>query len=145
MSHATLPSEIMQEFDTEFLTRAPEIYIFSACRHIIGLILAARAAVKSGEIDGAGFEERVGPLLIQLKGLAQATDRFGIVVPFTPEAGLSPFFWRWFNWWHDYRQALTAEELDIVHRLQDASDPCALEYRPPGDWLAYRATAALDF
>jgi len=140
MSQASPAANVMQEFDTEFLLHAPEIYIFSACRHIVELLRAAQAPLNSGEIDEPTFAERVGPLFTQLRGLAEATQRFDIIAPFTAEAGFSSFFWRWFNWWYDYRQRLSEEELDPVLRLQQAFDPAALDYRPPGDWLTYRAT-----
>jgi hypothetical protein len=145
MSQATSASNVMQEFDTEFLLHAPELYIFSACRHIVELLLAEQAAVDSDEMNPSRFEERVRPLLTQLWNLAQATQRFDILVPLTPEAAFSSFFWRWFNWWNDYRQGLSAEDLDRVHRLQDVCDPGALEYRPPGDWLRYRASLPAGF
>jgi hypothetical protein len=145
MSQSTPASNVMQEFDTEFLVDAPEIYIFSACRHVIELVLAAQTAVKAGELDESAFAERVSPLFAQLRGLAQATQRFDIVMPFTPEAGFSPSFWRWFNWWHDYREGLSPKKLQRIHKLQHTSDPDALKYRPPGDWLKYRETPPSDF
>jgi hypothetical protein len=135
----------MQEFDTEFLLYAPELYIFSACRHIVELVVAVQAAVNSGEIAASQFDQQVSHLFDQLRGLAQATQRFDILVPVTAETTFSPFFWRWFNWWYDFRQSLTADELDHVHRLQDAFDPGALDYRPPGDWLKHRATLPFGF
>jgi hypothetical protein len=145
MSQAAPASAVMQEFDTEFLLHAQEIYIFSACRHIVGLVLGAQAAVNSGEIDPSQFDKRVGPLFAQLRGLAQATERFDILMPFTPEVGFSPFFWRWYNWWYDYRQRLSTRQLERIHRLQNGSDPTALKYRPRGDWLTYRATLPSGF
>ena len=143
MSQAIPASKVMQEFDNEFLLNAPEIYIFSACRHIVELIGAARAA--AGTRRKEWFNERVSHLFDQLSSLAQATQRFDIVMPFTPEAGFSPFFWGWYNWWLDYRQGLTPDKLDLVHRLQDQFDPAALGYRPSGDWLRYRATPPFRF
>jgi hypothetical protein len=140
MPEATSESNVMQDFDTEFLMHAPEIYIFSACRHIIELILAAQGSLNAGEIDAARFGERVNPLFTQLQDLADATHRFDIIVPLGLASTWSAFFWRWFNWWYDYRQSLTPEELDRIHRLQDTFDPAALDYRPAGDWLTYRAT-----
>jgi len=145
MPEATSESNVMQEFDAEFLMHAPEIHIFSACRHVVELILSAQGELNSGEIDAPEFEERVKPLFTQLGGLAQATHRFDILVPLRPQAGFSSFFWRWFNWWHDYRQSLTTEELDCIHRLQEAWDPAALDYRPAGDWLNYRASPPSRF
>lgn len=140
MAQTTPASNLMQEFDTEFLLHAPEIYIFSACRHVVDLLVAAQTPARTGGTRRARPEEQVSRLFSELSSLAQATQRFDIVVPVMPEAGFSPFFWRWFNWWHDYRQGLRAEELDLVHRLQEAADPGALDYRPHGDWLSYRAT-----
>ncbi len=139
MSQTTPASNVMQEFDTEFLLYAPELYIFSACRHVVDLLVAAQKPARS-EARRSGGDERVSRLFSELCSLALATQRFDIVVPVTPEGDFSPFFWRWFNWWYDYRVGLSAEELDLVHRLQDASDPGALDYRPCGDWLHYRAT-----
>jgi hypothetical protein len=143
MSQAAPASQVMQEFDNEFLLNAPEIYIFSACRHIIELIATARKAAGTHRKDW--FNEQVAHLFAQLSALAQASQRFDIVMPFTPESGFSPFFWSWYNWWHDYREHLTADELDLVHRLQDTFDPAALAYRPPGDWLWYRSTPPFRF
>lgn len=143
MSQVTPASQVMQEFDNEFLLNAPEIYIFSACRHIVELIGAARKAAGTQRKDW--FNEQVAHLFAQLSALAQASQRFDIVMPFTPESGFSSFFWSWYNWWHDYRQRLTADELDLVHRLQDTFDSAALAYRPRGDWLWYRSTPPFRF
>ncbi len=129
---------VMQEFDTEFLLGAPEIYIFSACRHIVDLLVTSPTG--PGARTASRSDERRSRLFAQLCALAEATQRFDIVAPVIAEATFSPFFWRWFNWWHDYRQRLAADELDLVHRLQDAWDPGVLKYRPPGHWLTYRAT-----
>ena len=144
MLEAKTKDNVMQEFDTEFLLNAPEIYIFSACRHIVEQVLAARGALNTGEMDTSRYGVRLTPLLAQLRGLGAATQRFDIVLPLISETAFSPFFWRWYNWWFDYRQSLTSEDLDRVHRLQDAFDPAALEYRPPGHWLGHRATPPLD-
>lgn len=140
MLETSIKCNVMQEFDTEFLLNAQEIYIFSACRHILEQLQAVQGAVNAGQSGLSRPPERVNLLINQLRGLAQATERFDIVVPWTPEAGFSPFFWRWFNWWHDYRQSLTRKQLERVHRLQDAFDPAVLKYRPGGDWLRFRET-----
>lgn len=143
MLEATAKSNVIQEFDTEFLLNAQEIYIFSACRHIVEQLktLQSPSTRQSEPRD----RERLNSLLLQLRGLAEATERFDIVVPWTPEAGFSPFFWRWFNWWYDYRQGLTPKQLDQVHRLQDALDPSVLKYRPIGHWLRYKETPPAEF
>jgi len=145
MLEAQTKDKVMQEFDTEFLLNAPEIYIFAACRHIVERILAIQGAATAGEISPTRYREWVSPLLLQFRGLAEATERFDIVFPVTSEGGFSPFFWRWFNWWYDYRQSLTPKKLERVHRLQDTFDPAALDYRPTGHWLKHRATPILGF
>jgi hypothetical protein len=145
MSQDTIASNVMQEFDTEFLLNAPELYIFAACRHVVELLQSAHFAAKCDEVESSTRNERVGRLLSELQALAQATERFDILVPFTSETGFSKFFWRWYNWWNDYREKLTEEELELVHQLQDACDPGALQYRPRGHWLRRRATPATGF
>jgi hypothetical protein len=140
MPEATPVADVMQEFDAEFLLGAPEIYIFSACRHILELLGSAEGPASRGTRRAPVSDERRSGLLAQLCGLAEATERFDIVAPLIGEAIFSPFFWRWFNWWHDYRQGMAAQELERVHRLQEAWDLRALKYRPPGHWLRYRAT-----
>jgi hypothetical protein len=145
MLEATTKNLVMQEFDSEFLHSAPEIYIFSACRHIVEQVLAVHALLNCGEIDALRYGERVSPFLAQLRGLAEATQRFDIVLPLASETAFSPFFWRWYNWWYDYRQSLTSVELDRVHHLQDTFDRAALDYRPAGHWLRHRATPPSGF
>ena len=140
MPEATLASESRKQFDTEFLFRAPEIYVFSACSHVVDQVAIARAEASSGKQGASRCEERARLLAFQLWGLAAATQRFDIIVPLTSEGDFSPYFWRWFNWWTDYREGLSPEELDQVHGLLEAFDPAALEYRPPGDWLNHRST-----
>ena len=141
MPEAILAHESRKQFNTEFLFRAPEIYVFSACSHIVEQVAAAQEAASCGEQDS----ERARLLACQLWGLAVATQRFDIIVPWTSKGTFSPFFWRWFNWWNDYREGLTAEELNYVHGLLETFDPAALEYRPPGDWLNHRATVPPGF
>lgn len=145
MPEAKLDLTVMEEFDTEFLLHAPEIYIFSACRHVVELFRAAERGASAEETRPPADADRFDRLFAQLIALAQATERFDILVPFTLESSFSPFFWRWFNWWRDYRQGLKPKELDRIHRLQDSGDPAALDYRPTGDWLTYRDTPPLEF
>jgi hypothetical protein len=138
MPKTTSALNVLEEFDTEFLETAPEIDIFSACRHLLEQVKAAERALKVGEMNGPEFRRRVKALLSEFCKAAQATERFDIVVPYTPEAAFSPFFWRWFNWWNDYRDRLTRDELKKIHRLQATRDRAALRYRPAGHWLKYR-------
>ena len=84
-----------------FLSCAPEIYIFYACLDVVKAIWEVESKVNANKIDGRAFVKQVGPLFSQLWGLSEATQRFDVVAPFTPNAGFSPSFWRWFNWWND--------------------------------------------
>ena len=144
MLEAKPKDSVMQKFDTEFLFNAPEIYIFAACRHIVEQVLAIQGQANAGEISATRYREWVSPLFVQLRGLAGATERFDIVFPVTSDGVFSPYFWRWFNWWYDYRQSLSPKKLERVHRLQDTYDPAALDYRPAGHWVDYRSAPALD-
>jgi len=131
--------------DAEFLLCAPEIYIFCACLEIVNRVWEVERALDAGEIDRAQFHSQVGPLFSKLCGLAEATHRFDIIVPFTPGIAFSPFFWRWFNWWYDYRQGLTPEQLEHSHRLLRESNPAVLDHRPTGHWLRYREAPPFGF
>ncbi len=91
MAHTTPASDVMQEFDTEFLLSAPEINIFSACRHVVDLLVAAQEPARGGARQSGG-NERVSPLLAQLCRLAEATQRFDIVLPVMAEGTFSSFF-----------------------------------------------------
>jgi len=138
-------STALGEVDPEFLVCAPEIYIFYACLAVVKQMSALEHALQSGEIDKPAFFDRISPLLTELWGLAEATHRFGIVVPFTPQTAFSPFFWRWFNWWFDYRQGLTPEQLDHIQQLYREYDPALIDYRPVGDWLRHLQTPPFGF
>jgi hypothetical protein len=138
----SLPVEVL---DAEFLACAPEIYIFSACLGTVKQVWALEQKLNNHEIDHVTFIQRVSPLFTELWGLAEATQRFGIVVPFTPQIAFSPFFWRWFNWWYDYRESLAPKQLEHIRRLQRNFDPAVLDHRPAGDWLIYRATPPFGF
>jgi len=116
-------STALGEVDPEFLVCAPEIYIFYACLAVVKQMSALEHALQSGEIDKPAF----------------------IVVPFTPQTAFSPFFWRWFNWWFDYRQGLTPEQLDHLQQLYREYDPALIDYRPVGDWLRHRQTPPFGF
>jgi hypothetical protein len=138
MLEAKPKDSVMQKFDTEFLFNAPEIYVFAACRHIVEQVLTIQGQANAGEISASRYREWVNPLFLQLRGLAGATERFDIVFPVTSDGAFSPYFW------YDYRQSLSPKKLKCVHRLQDTYDPAALDYRPAGHWVNYRAAPALD-
>ena len=79
-----------------------------------------------------------------LDDTVEATYRFCIVWPvmvdLKGQRKYSPFFWRWFNWWFDWLILKhTPEQLQYLSQLAQSRSPELLEWRPPGDWLHYRA------
>ena len=128
------------EKDREFLLDAPEVVIFSACHGIIQRVLTLEWVFKAGRIDEAEFSHRINTLVWQLTRTAEATQRFDIVMPVTAFGRFSPSFWRWFNWWDDYRRSLTPTEIAQLERLAQARAPAINDHRPKGDWQTCRQT-----
>ena len=131
------------EKDREFLLDAPEVVIFSACHGIIQRVLTLEWVFKAGRIDEAEFSHRINNLLWQLTRMAEATQRFDIVLPVTEFGRFSPSFWRWFNWWNDYRKSLTPTKINHLERLAQERATALNHHRPMGDWLRYRQTPAI--
>ena len=97
--------------------------------------------------------------LISLAETADATHRFGVLLPATVEPhfrkvarerddaflkiDFSPSFWRWYNWWNDYINTLSIAERKHVYYLAMERLPGLDAYRPTGDWLTYRSNPVL--
>ena len=128
------------ETEREFLLHAPEVLLFSACLGVIQEVLTLERKFMARKINRAGFIRRINILFSQLMRTAEATERFDIVMPVTHFGQFSPAFWRWFNWWDDYRKSLTPTEIDRLERLAQARAPSINDYRPEGDWQTYSAT-----
>ena len=128
------------EKEREFLLQTPEVVLFSACLAITQKVLTLERAFAAGKINRAAFIRRINILLSQLTRTAEATQRFDIVMPVMDFGRFSPTFWRWFNWWDDYRRSLTPTEIIQLERLVQARAPTISDYRPEGDWQTCRQT-----
>jgi len=128
------------ETEREFLLHAPEVLLFSACLGIIQKVLTLERTFIAGKINRAAFIRRINILFSQLTRTAEATERFDIVMPVTDFGRFSPAFWRWFNWWDDYRKSLTPMEIDQLERLVRKRAKIVNDHRPAGDWQTYRQT-----
>ena len=126
--------------EREFLLHAPEVVLFSACLGIIQKVLILERIFKAGKIDGDAFIHRINILLSQLMRTAEATHRFDIVMPVMDFGRFAPAFWRWFNWWDDYRKSLTPREIDRLERLARKRARIVNDHRPAGDWQTYSQT-----
>jgi hypothetical protein len=131
------------EPDRELLLLMPEIFIFSSCLEIIQKMRRLELKFQKGRMKRSVFLKRITLLLSHLAEMAGATERFNILTPVPGVGQFSPFFWRWFNWWNDYRRTLTRAEISHLERLGKAGNAELDNYRPAGDWLHYRQAPAL--
>jgi hypothetical protein len=99
-------------------------------------------AFKRGELTKEVFWEKSIAVVTQFCETATATERFGIVLPVIRQGECSPSFWRWFNWWDDYFQTLTPEQVSELENMARQRMPEAERYRPADDWSNYRNTPA---
>jgi hypothetical protein len=128
----------------KFLLRAPEILIFSACYGMVQELRTLDHTFEAGQTDEAAFVDRVNALLVELSCTAEATHRFDLVMPVTGCGQFSSSFWKWFNWWNDYRNTLTPAQIDQIERFGRARKFAVMGHRPGGDWLTYRHTPAFE-
>jgi len=133
------------ETEREFLLHAPEVLLFAACLGIIQNVVTLKRKFIARKINRASFIRRINILFSQLMRTAEATERFDIVMPVTDFGRFSPAFWRWFNWWDDYRKSLTPKELDQLERLAQRRARTINDYRPEGDWQTYCQTPPFRF
>jgi len=105
------------------------------------------------------YYKAVNGCLFNLAETADATHRFGVLLPATIEphyrrhlrerndgllkVDFSPSFWRWYNWWNDYINTLSTIEREYVYDLAMERLPALEMYRPGGDWLHYRSNPVL--
>ncbi len=121
----------------EFRFHAPEILIFSACRGRIQALLSLVRSFETGSISKAIFVIRINAVLRQLIRTVEATHRFDLVAPVTDFGQFSASFWRWFNWWNDYRKTLSSDQIDEIELLAQRGLSAIDNYRPVGDWMTY--------
>ncbi|HWW02821.1 MAG TPA: hypothetical protein VNZ64_24190 [Candidatus Acidoferrum sp.] len=142
MQKSTAKSRFVVEQDKKFLLNAPEVSLFSAALVIINQVRGLEQAFKLGTIAKGAFTKKANALLEHLTETVAATERFDIVLPVMDYGRLSPFFWRWFNWWDDYFKELTPKQVEEIERLRREHSSTLEDYRPKGHWLVYRQTPA---
>lgn len=124
----------------DFLLEAPEVSIFLSCLAAINELRFLATAYDTGELTRGDFSQESSGLVTRLNELASATERFDIVCPVIEYGQFSPFFWRWFNWWHDYLKDLTPRQVTYLEKLARNSAAALQAHRPKDDWIRYRHT-----
>lgn len=142
MPKTKVKSVLAVEHRTNFLLEAPEVSIFLACLALINELRFLASAYEIGEVTRADFSRQSTNLVAELTELASATERFDIVCPIMEFGRFSPFFWRWFNWWHDYLKDLRPRQVSSLEKLARDFSPSLRAHRPKDDWLCYRHTPA---
>lgn len=142
MPKTKIKSKSKLELGTRFLAAAPEVSIFLACAAAVNKLRALATAYDSGELTRIAFSRRSTGIVADLSELASATERFDIVCPLTEFGRFSPFFWRWYNWWHDFVADFTPRQINQLVLVTQESRPCRTATRPNADWLCYRQTPA---
>jgi len=135
MTQFTAKIKSMVAENRKFRFSAPEILIFAACLGRVQALLTLVQSFETGEMDRGFFVVRVNAVLRQLCRTAEATQRFDIVAPVLEFGHFSTPFWRWFNWWNEYRKTLRPEQIDEIERLVQQELPELDDYRPKGDWF----------
>lgn len=131
------------ELGTRFLAAAPEVSIFLACVAAVNQLRALATAYEEGELTRIAFSRRSTGIIADLSELANATERFDIVCPVVEFGSFSPFFWRWYNWWHDFVRDFTPRQVNqVVLVAQRGRARTSTASRPKADWLHYRQTPA---
>ncbi len=142
MPKTTLKTKVQLRKDNKFLVEGPEVSVFLACLGSMNQLRSLEFAFRRGGLQDSAFFEHFNTVLAHLASIAEATERFDIVMPVMDYGCFSPFFWRWFNWWDDYLKSLSTDEIGQIERLARMRKPAAERYRPEGDWVHYRHTAA---
>jgi hypothetical protein len=126
----------------EFLLRAPEIAIFGVCCVMVDELRDLQRALNRGDLSMDSFVDKSNAVLSQFAQTANASQRFGVVMPMIEYGHFSSFFWRWFNWWDDYFRALTPSQVNEIEALAREGMATANNFRPPDHWIQYRDTPA---
>lgn len=136
-----IKSKAKPELEKEFLLEAPEVSIFLACVAAVNQLRALAAKYESGELSRVAFSRRSTVIVADLSELACATERFDILCPVFEFGSFSPFFWRWYNWWHDFLKDYSPRQVNqLVQEAEGGKWACGTH--PKSDWLRYRQTPA---
>lgn len=142
MPKTKVKSILKAERKSDFVLDAPEVSIFLACLALTNELRFLASGYETGEVTRADFSRGSSTLIVELNELASATERFDIVCPVIEFGQFSPFFWRWFNWWHDYLKELRPRQVSYLEKLARESAPALQAHRPNDDWVRYRHTPA---
>lgn len=142
MPKTKIKSKSTLELGTRFLAAAPEVSIFLACVAAVNQLRALAAAYDSGELTRIAFSRRSTGIVADLSELANATERFDILCPVVEFGTFSPFFWRWYNWWHDFVDEFTPRQINQLVSVAQEGRACRTATKPKADWLCYRQTPA---
>jgi hypothetical protein len=99
-------------------TPGSEATVFLSCLTAVNQLRSLASAYEVGEITRVAFSRQATRIVADLSELADATERFDVVLPVIEFGKFSASFWRWFNWWSDK------------------------DHRPKCDWISYRSTPA---
>ena len=135
-------SKAKPELESQFLLEASEVSIFLACVAAVNQLRALAAQYEIGELSRVAFSRRSTVIVADLSELACATERFDIVCPVLEFGKFSPFFWRWYNWWHDFLKDFTPRQVNQLIHLKANNRHSSSGDRPRSDWLRYRQTPA---
>jgi hypothetical protein len=142
MPKTKIKSKAKLELGTQFLAAAPEVSIFLACVAAVNKLRALATAYDAGQLTRVAFSRRSTGIVADLSELANATERFDIVCPVVEFGSFSPFFWRWYNWWHDFIRDFTPRQVNNLVLGAQQGKASAAAKRPKADWLHYRQTPA---
>lgn len=128
------------ERDAGFLLNAPEVSIFLACLASVNELRFLASAYEAGDLNRTEFSQQSSSVVAELSELVAITERFDIIRPVVEFGQFSPFFWRWFNWWHDYLRELRPGQVTYLEKLARQSAPTLQAHRPKSDWVHHRGT-----
>ena len=148
-----------QTQNEELLLCAPEISVWMTAFGGLRTLAELQLEYSQQRITQKQYIRAANEALVSLVETADATHRFGVLLPATIEphygrrlreltdaflrVDFSPSFWRWFNWWQDYVRMLTISEKKHIYHLAMERVPLVDKYRPSGDWLNYRSESSL--
>lgn len=141
MPKTKVKSKFKVETDETFLEESPELSIFLACVSAVNELRTLAGAYETGELSRIAFSRHSTSVVAELSELALATERFDVVCPVMEFGRFSPFFWRWFNWWHDFLKDLSPRQVGYLERAALAGSTSSA-HRPKDHWVKYRHTPA---
>lgn len=159
MTNDELKANLQGSEGSELLVSAPEICIWMTAFGCLRTLQETMEGRKAGTLTDKQFFRQFNEMLVELGETADATHRFGVLLPALLEShykkrakqledrlvkvDFSPSFWRWYNWWDDYIRSLTAAQTRHLYHLAMERVPTVEEHRPIGDWMSHRAEPIL--